>query len=161
MNRTKLPAVPPHRTEPPVATSIPAAIEPAEVEQRLAVLEARQDDLLDRVAAQDTAYGRFEGLLAVFAVLITLLVIYAAWKTERSAIKAATDAAKDEIKGSLAEVEECVGRAKSAADKSEEVLLEIEGHKKVAASDARAIRANRESVLKTGSDNPVKQEKQS
>ncbi|WP_156359306.1 hypothetical protein [Sphingomonas sp. Leaf242] len=114
---------------------------------RLVILETKYDGLKDQLSMQSAANDRLEIILACFGILVTIIIIYFAFKTEKSAIQAATTAAKDELLISRNEIDEILKSARLAEEKMSNALLEIEGHKQVAASDVRTIRANRDQVV--------------
>ncbi|WP_152569444.1 MULTISPECIES: hypothetical protein [Sphingomonas] len=109
-------------------------------DQRSAIIEVKIGALDKRLDEQNEAYARVEILLGVFGVLLTLLVIYLGWRVEQSAIRAATGVAKDDLKDSKEEIENCVTESKQALKDTQRILLQIEGHKVVAAQDVEKIR---------------------
>ncbi len=88
----------------------------AEEIQRRALLEAR-------AAIEDASHSRLEviggwlgGIIGLFGVLITVIVLVLAFRTERSAITAAVQAAKDEIQTEREDIARVGEEARIVAD---------------------------------------------
>ena len=103
--------------------------------------------ILEKIASNEQlieAYARgldnIQILLGVFAVLITVLIIYLGFKVEKSAIKAATDEAISQLAQAQERIEGCVTKAEAASTKAERLLIDLEGHKELAASHLEKIR---------------------
>ena len=114
--------------------------------QRLAVIETRVSDFEKRLDDQGDSYARAEIILAAFGIILTILVIYLGWRVERSAIQAATGVAKEDLKRSKEEVEGCVKESKEVLVEAKSILLDIRGHKALAAESVEEIRVMRTNV---------------
>lgn len=119
------------------------------VEHRITVVEQRHEGLQNLVQAQDVAYARVEVLLAAFAIILTILVIYLGFRVEQSAIKSAAAQGKKELDDSKSEIEGCVNTVRAMLADAKVTMLEIEGHKLVAASDTQEIRNLKDQVTQS------------
>lgn len=78
-----------------------------------------------RTELQDQAYSRLEILIGVFGVLITLIVIFYALRTEKAAVAAATAGVEDireKLEKRLAEAETLVQRIKDHKTQAEKIV---------------------------------------
>ena len=125
-----------------------AAIEKRETE------EAQRRALLDaRAAIEDASHSRLEiilgilgGIIGLFSVLITVIVLVLAFRTERSAIIAAVQAAKDEIKTEREEIARVGREAQIVADGAKAELAQQRSDVNAIIEDIRRHRTNAENM---------------
>lgn len=108
--------------------------------------EARLNGIDLRLNDHSSDYARLEILLAALGLLLALLIVYLGWRVENSAVKAATQKAKDELGNAEDEIKGYVAAAKDTLGEARKVLRDIEGHKAMSSQHLESIERVKSSI---------------
>lgn len=138
---------------PPVEATVGNRV--ADAERRALILEARSE-------LEDSAYARLEVLMAVFASLITVLVVgfgIATYRTAANAARAELANVKKSVEDLQREAEAATKKAVRAAESADESAMSAEGaaekartHERSAQEDSKIVKA---AALLVGTPRPL------
>jgi hypothetical protein len=146
---------------PPTRPVPPATISFEQYEQEKTRADKADRDLVIQEAVRssedrqnDKALSRFETLVALvstaFGVLITGVVIFFAWRTERAAAAAATNAAREELAQTKTKIEALLATTQEAATATvtlrEQAQIDAEEAKRARIEDVKTRAMNREAA---------------